>query len=260
MTLALALVSTVMIPLPSTPVYGFDLRGDTAYLARPAERGGLLVERLRRRGNSWVKEHTFPGRFRGPLAVVSLSDGVVVGDYEGGTVVRYREDGSVVWKSWLRYPNRIVRGPGDSIWAFFNSGVVVRKTNDSSEFEPFLGKYGQELALPELSDVAPRPDGGFYALTASGALLSVDRSGVVGTIARGISAQGVILAGGSIYVLRSEGTAMLMRVESNKTEHVWTAPTADEQATNLFVHSDGRIGVVVGSERGGRVFLISPGG
>ncbi len=260
MILTVALVvSVTVIPLPRTPLHGFGMRGDLAYLAKPADGGGLQVERLRRSGTTWTPEYTFPQRFRGPLAVVALSDGVAIGDYEGGTVMRYRDDGSVVWKTWLRYPNRITRGPGDTVWAFFNSGVIVRKIADSSEFEPFLGKYGQELAMPELSDVAPRPDGGFYALDVNGTLLSVAKGGAVTILAEGLSAHGVIEARGSLYVLNVEGVATLMKVAGGKAQTVWTAPASDEQATNLFALPDGRVGVVTASERAGRVYLITPG-
>ena len=261
MTLTLALaVSVTVVPLPRTPLHGFDMRGDTAYLAKPADGGGLVVERLRRNGNYWTSEYTFPQRFRGPLGVIALSDGVAICDYEGGTVMRYRDNGAVVWKSWLRYPNRITRGPNDTVWAFFNSGVIVRKIADSSEFEPFLRKYGQELAMPELSDIAPRPDGGFYALDVNGTLFSVAKSGMITRLAQGLSAHGVIEARGSIYVLRAEGIASLMKVTGGKAQTVWTAPGSDEQATNLFSLPDGRIGVVTASDRAGRVFLITPGG
>lgn len=258
LTAALAL-SVVVIELPRSPLYGFDMRGDVAYLGKPVE-GGLQVERIRRSGTTWRSEYTFPQRFRGPLAVIALSDGVAIGDYESGTVIRYRDNGSVVWKSWLRYPNRITRGPNDTVWAFFNSGVVMRKIPDSSEFEPFLGKYGQELAMPELSDIAPRADGGFYALDVNGTLLSVARGGVVTTVARNLSAQGVLEVRGTVYVLRVEGTAALMKVVGGKAQAIWAAPNSNEQVASFFALPDGRVAVATGSRHEGRVYLIMPGG
>jgi outer membrane protein assembly factor BamB len=258
MTLALALVvSVTVLDLPRSPLYGFGMRGDVIYLGKPVE-GRVQVERLRRSGDVWKSEFTFPEKFKGPLGVIAVSDGVVIGDYEEGRIFRYKDSGKVVWKTWLRYPNRFTVGPNDTIWAFFSSGLVARKIPDSSEFEPFLARYGQELTMPRLSHLVARDDGGFYAVDLNGMVLSVTKTGVISVLATGLGAEAIALLKGEIYLLSVQGTPKLYRFRNGKAELIWTAPSAEEQVAEFFALPD-RLAIAVGTRDKGRVFLIAPG-
>lgn len=258
MTLGLALVlSVTVIDLPRSPAYGFGMRGNAFYLGKPVE-GGIQVERLRLSGESWRVEFVFPAKFRGPLGVIAVSDGVVIGDYEEGHIIRYKDSGQVVWRTWLRYPNRFTIGPNDSIWAFFSSGLVMRKIPDSSEFEPFLARYGQELTMPRLSHLVARDDGGFYALDINGTLLSVARTGEISVLARDLNAEAIALLRGEVYVLSVQGRPKLSRIRDGRQTTIWTAPSADEAVAEFFA-LDNRLAVALGTRDKGRVFLITPG-
>lgn len=124
-------------------------------------------------GKLVLKSH-YPHRFKGDLDIIPTKKGLFVLDYEGGGLYSLRTDGSIEWKTNVNKPHGMRIDARGNLWLFFPSGMVFRKTDDSSEIEPLLLPSGEEFSHYTMLDIAPLPKGDFYFLDENGKLYYVD--------------------------------------------------------------------------------------
>ncbi|HWP31718.1 MAG TPA: hypothetical protein VNK96_08375 [Fimbriimonadales bacterium] len=120
-----------------------------------------------------VLKSYYPPQFKGDLDIIPTKNGMFVLDYDGESLYSLRKNGSIEWKTNVKMPHGMRIDSQGNLWFFFPSGMVFRKTNDSSEVEPLLLPNGKEFSHYTMLDIAPLPKGDFYLLDEQGKLYYV---------------------------------------------------------------------------------------
>ncbi len=166
--MTLLLIALTQISIPLQPNAGFAFDNDGSILATILEGETVKIGRFAVDGNSVRRTHVYPFEFKGKLEILPKKSGFVIADYESGLVTDYAKDGKVIWQRRLRYPMLVKLDTSENIWAMFNSGYIMRKTPDSSEFEFILDRQGREISEDFAVALVPQSDGSFYTLQEDG--------------------------------------------------------------------------------------------
>lgn len=166
----------VQFELPDDPLRGLalDRNGDVLFGTFDYHTKTSRVGVYKIQQGKLVLKSYYPPQFRGDLDIIPTKNGMFVLDYEGGSLYSFRKKGSMEWKTNVEMPHGMRMDSHGNLWFFFPSGMVFRKTDDSSEIEPLLLPSGKEFSHYTMLDIAPLPKGDFYLLDEQGKLYYVD--------------------------------------------------------------------------------------
>lgn len=168
MIVLIALLSEIATPI--APLAGFAIDYDGTALAPKLVDEKVRLARYRIESGKLVEVKTYDHVFDGMLQIMVTKDGIIVGDYESGNVLEMDRAGAVRWRAKTRYPTMLRGDTAGHVWAVFNSGYIMRKTPDSSEFEHVLQPNGLEVTEDFCIDIVPVGDGTFYTVQEDGEL------------------------------------------------------------------------------------------
>lgn len=249
------LASFVTISTPFIPSNGWAVDSDGSIYGALGENENKVSRLVRfSNENGTLKESfRFPQKFEGILEIIPTAEGIIVADYEGGFLGLLKRDGKVVWQTKTRYPS-IVRDNGKgTAYLLFGGGRFFFKTSDSSDVEPILDKDGRELALEEIMDIAPMPNGDIFAVNGEGDLIFIDATKTAKRFATIKTMRLLSTTKGGVLVLQN---SQLIRVsQTGQKTNLWTLPKPDPEAS-IRRTGDGRIAIASNQGLKGVIYIL----
>lgn len=149
--------------VPVNPRDGLALDADGAIWGIHTDgKGGATLSRFVKKGSTWEKTFSFPQTFAGQAEILLTKENIGLVHYDNGLVEMYTRQGKRLWQSKVYNPIAARIDEAGNIWVLLNSGLVCRKTPDSSAVEPIIKKNGAEMFVGSLLDVAPFSNGDMY--------------------------------------------------------------------------------------------------
>lgn len=255
MIFLIALFSEIVTPV--APFAGFAIDVDGTALGPKMVDEKVRLARYKIEGNRLVETKVYDPVFDGMLQIIPIKDGVIVGDYESGIVMELARDGTIRWKAKTRYPTMLRADSAGHVWAVFNSGYIMRKTPDSSEFEHVLHENGLEMTEDFCVDIVPVGDGTFYTVQEDGQLnfYGKDRRrvalGKVPTERMILSKLGGVLSyhRGTIRHVSPSGVVRVLKE---------LRPEVARGVMYFARHPDGRLMIGKATESGGLIIFLEP--
>jgi len=203
-----------------------------------------------------ILKSRYPIQFEGDLDIIPTKKGLFVLDYKGGALYSLRKDGSIEWRTYVKMPHGVRMDSNGNLWLFYPSGMVFRKTNDSSEIEPLLLPSGKEFSHYTMLDIAPLPKGDFYLLDERENLYYVDLEKKKKFV-RNLSSNRILVTSQGDLITYTNGAVCKLN-PSGGVQVLWAPPKQyANQVCFMDWVFDGRLIVAAKvGERGGIVWLI----